>query len=135
MSDGSFSIWRRKTFILSLAGVSVKSRDVHISGRNYWAVGSSPWAGPDRLFIEAQPKGPPSHIKSVRVRLMHRIPGSLTSVTPNFAPKNASRASSIQLFSRIVPIHVSYRRISHRHVTWPCVIAVSYGRVSHGRAS
>jgi hypothetical protein len=33
------------------------------SGRNCWAAGSSPWAGPDRLFMEAQPmgfSGPPS---------------------------------------------------------------------------
>jgi hypothetical protein len=45
------------------------------SGRNCWAVGSSPWAGPDRLFIEARPMGPPSHINSVRVRLMRRTPG------------------------------------------------------------
>jgi hypothetical protein len=38
------------------------------SGRNCWAVGSSPWVGPDRLFIEAQPmgfSGPPSSINNV----------------------------------------------------------------------
>jgi hypothetical protein len=44
------------------------------SGRNCWAVGSSPWAGPDRLFIEAQPmgfSGPPSSINSI---LRNRYP-------------------------------------------------------------
>jgi hypothetical protein len=46
------------------------------SGRNFWAVGSSPWAGPDRLFIEAQPvgfSGPPSSINSL---LRNRYPFS-----------------------------------------------------------
>jgi hypothetical protein len=35
------------------------------NGRNCWAVGSSPWAGLDMLFIEAQPmsfSSPPSYI-------------------------------------------------------------------------
>ena len=110
-----------------------RNRDIYkSSGRNCWAVGSSPWAGLDRLFIEAQPMSPPSHINSVRVRLMHRVPGSLTSVTPNFAPKNAPRASSIQRFSQFMYLIGAYlAAVSHGRVLWPCVMGLHLIGVRH----
>jgi hypothetical protein len=76
------------------------------SGRNCWAVGSSPWAGPDRLFIEAQPMGPPSHINSARVRrrgskVVARLGAKLESNDRNYLRVSSSVSTATEGLSRL----------------------------------